>query len=100
MEIDQARYHGWQGRFVTPWMACGAIVRVALVQVFRNKAYWLLLSLGALRFMAFWSIIYAVTQLALPAEATNAISEAVWLQRESATPRKTTATSASSKART
>jgi len=66
MEIDQARYHGWQGRLQTPWVACLAIVRVALMQVFRNKAYWLVLFLGTLRFLAFWSIIYAVTQLALP----------------------------------
>ncbi|MEX2114341.1 MAG: ABC transporter permease subunit [Pirellulales bacterium] len=66
MDIDQARYHGWQGRLQSPWTSCIAIVRVALVQVLRNKAYWLLLALGALRFVAFWSIIYAVTQLALP----------------------------------
>ncbi len=50
----------------TPWVACLAIVRVAMLQVFRNKAYWLVLGLGALRFLAFWSIIYAVTQLTLP----------------------------------
>jgi hypothetical protein len=68
MEFDQANYHGWQGHLRTPWLACLAIVRVALVQVFRNKAYWLLLFLGALRFLAFWSIIYAVTQLSLPPE--------------------------------
>ena len=66
MELDQARYHGWQGRLQTPWVACIAIVRVAIVQVFRNKAYWLLLGLGALRFLAFWTIIYAITQLSLP----------------------------------
>lgn len=68
MELDQARYHGWQGTLQSPWLACLAIVRVALVQMFRNKAYWLLLGLGALRFLAFWTIIYAVTQLALPAD--------------------------------
>jgi len=66
MQIDQAHYHGWQGRLQTPWVACLAIVRVAMLQVFRNKAYWLVLGLGALRFLAFWSIIYAVTQLTLP----------------------------------
>jgi ABC-type transport system involved in multi-copper enzyme maturation permease subunit len=69
MELDQAHYHGWKGRLQTPWMACLAIVRVALVQVFRNKAYWLVLGMGALRFLAFWTIIYAVTQLSLPADA-------------------------------
>jgi hypothetical protein len=66
VQIDQAHYHGWQGRLQSPWMACLAIVRVALLQVFRNKAYWLVLGLGALRFLAFWTIIYAVTQLSLP----------------------------------
>jgi hypothetical protein len=71
MDLDPARYHGWQGTLQSPWRACLAIVRVALVQMFRNKAYWLLLGLGALRFLAFWTIIYAVTQLALPARAQN-----------------------------
>lgn len=66
MNLDQAHYHGWHGKLQSPWWACLAIVRVALVQVFRNKAYWLVLALGTLRFMAFWSIIYAVTQLNLP----------------------------------
>ncbi len=71
MDIDQARYHGWEGRLRTPWLACLAIVRVALVQVFRNKAYWLVLGLGAFRFLAFWSIIYAVTQLTLPPRVSD-----------------------------
>lgn len=68
MELDQARYHGWQGELRSPWLGCLAIVRVALVQVFRNKAYWFVLALGFLRFLAFWSIIYAITQLTLPAD--------------------------------
>lgn len=71
MEIDQARYHGWDGRLQTPWAGCVAIVRVALIQMMRNKAYWVLLFLGALRFLAFWSIIYAVTQLALPQDVSG-----------------------------
>jgi ABC-2 type transport system permease protein len=71
MQIDQAHYHGWQGRLQTPWVACLAIVRVAMLQVFRNKAYWLVLGLGALRFLAFWSIIYAVTQLTLPPQVRD-----------------------------
>lgn len=71
MEIDQARYHGWDGKLQTPWGACAAIVRVALIQVMRNKAYWVLLFFGALRFLAFWSIIYAVTQLALPEDVSD-----------------------------
>lgn len=68
MELDQSRYHGWQGHLQTPWVACIAIVRVAIVQIFRNKAYWLLLALGAVRFLLFWTIIYALTQLTLPDE--------------------------------
>jgi ABC-type transport system involved in multi-copper enzyme maturation permease subunit len=68
MLLDQSHYHGWHGKLQTPWASCLAIVRVALVQVFRNKAYWFLLAIGALRFLAFWTIIYAVTQLALPPE--------------------------------
>jgi hypothetical protein len=71
MLLDHARYHGWQGTLQSPWLACLAIVRVALVQMFRNKAYWLLLGLGLLRFMAFWTIIYAVTQLTLPAKTQH-----------------------------
>jgi hypothetical protein len=73
MDIDQARYHGWQGRLQSPWFSCIAIVRVAITQVLRNKAYWLLLALGALRFVAFWSIIYAVTQLALPEDVGDGL---------------------------
>jgi ABC-2 type transport system permease protein len=68
MEIDQARYHGWHGQLRSPWLGCLAIVRVALLQIMRNKAYWFVLGLGALRFLAFWSTIYAVTQLSLPAD--------------------------------
>jgi ABC-2 type transport system permease protein len=71
MDFDQARYHGWEERRLrSPWAACLSIVRVAIIQVLRNKAYWVVLGLGTLRFMAFWSIIWAVTQLPLP-EDTN-----------------------------
>ncbi len=75
MDIDQARYHGWHGKLQSPWWGCLAIVRVALVQVFRNKAYWFVLALGALRFVAFWSIIYAVTQLVLPPRMSDGLLE-------------------------
>jgi hypothetical protein len=72
MELDQAHYHGWENRRLqSPWVACFAIVRVALMQVLRNKAYWVVLGLGMLRFMAFWTIIYAVTQLSLPGDVRN-----------------------------
>ena len=46
MQIDQAHYHGWKGQLRTPWVACAAIVRVAVLQVFRNKAYCLVMALG------------------------------------------------------
>ena len=75
MDIDQARYHGWHGKLQSPWWGCLAIVRVALVQVFRNKAYRFVLALGALRFVAFWSIIYAVTQLVLPPRMSDGLLE-------------------------
>ncbi len=99
MELDRAHYHGWRGELRTPWAACLAIVRVALVQVFRNKAYWLVLGLGTLRFLAFWSIIYAVTQFSLPKErarcsSSNSASAAI------RPPARTTATSGSWTART
>jgi len=73
MNLDQAHYHGWRGRLQSPWVACMAIVRVAIVQVFRNRAYWFVLALGALRFVAFWSIIYAVTQLTLPSKMRDTL---------------------------
>jgi hypothetical protein len=74
MDFDQARYHGWEERRLrSPWTACLAIVRVALVQVFRNKAYWVVLGLGTFRFLAFWSIIWAVTQLTLGPDMNQGI---------------------------
>jgi len=66
MPIDTARYHGWKGPRRSPWLAALAIVRVALVQVFRRKAYWVVLLLALTRFLFFWAIIYGVTQLELP----------------------------------
>ena len=56
-------------------------MRVALLQVFRNKAYWFVLGLGTLRFLAFWSIIYAVTQLTLPPDVQQSVLAAIRLQR-------------------
>ena len=99
MEIDQARYHGWHGKLQSPWWACLAIVRVALVQVFRNKAYWFVLALGALRFLAFWSIIYAVTQLALPPGRAAKDCSSDSASAPTPTPTRTTATSSSSRDR-
>jgi ABC-2 type transport system permease protein len=65
-EIDFARYHGWPQRLYSPWLGCVAIVRVALLQVFRRKSYWIVLGLGLLQFLMFAAVIYAVTQLPLP----------------------------------
>jgi len=66
MGIDHALYHGWSGRRVSPWRSSLALVRVALVQVFRRKSYWLVIGLGLLNYFVFASIIYGVTQLQLP----------------------------------
>lgn len=69
MGIDNAHYHGWQGELRSPWFATLAIVRVALLQVFRRKSYWLVIGLGIFQFLLFWTIIYVLTQARLPAEA-------------------------------
>ncbi len=69
MGIDRAHYHGWRGELHSSWYGCLAIVRVALLQVFRRKSYWFVIALGLMNFLLFWSIIYAVTQFKLPPEA-------------------------------
>lgn len=66
MGIDIARYHGWHGELRWPWRGSLAIVRVGLLQVFRRKSYWVVILLGMLNFLLFWSIIYGVTQFQLP----------------------------------
>ena len=63
MKLDTANYHGWQGRLCSPWFSTLAIVKVALLQVFRRKSYWVVIGLGLLQFVVFFAIIYAVTQL-------------------------------------
>ncbi|MEK6238082.1 MAG: hypothetical protein N2C14_25500 [Planctomycetales bacterium] len=63
MGIDVGHYHGWEGRLRSPWIACLAIVRVALLQVFRRKGYWIVLALGMLNFLMFFALIYFSTQL-------------------------------------
>jgi hypothetical protein len=50
-------------------MASLALVRVALLQVFRRKSYWALIGLGLLNFFMYASIVYGVTQLSLPRRA-------------------------------
>src|SRR5690606_15546655 len=51
------------GRLRSPWLSSLAIVKVALLQVFRRKSYWVVIGLGLLQFVVFFAIIYAVTQL-------------------------------------
>lgn len=63
MGVDRATYHGWQGPLRMPGVAALAIVRVALLQVFRRKAYWFVLGLGLLNFLYSFALIYTVTQL-------------------------------------
>lgn len=71
--VDTARYHGWQGRLRSPWWGSAALVRVAFTQVLRRKAYWLVLGLGFTQFLAFWAVIYAVTQFNLPPDARRGL---------------------------
>jgi len=71
MGIDNAHYYGWEGKLHSPWWATLAIVRVALLQVFRRKSYWLVIALGVFQFLLFWVIIYVLTQARLPVEAQN-----------------------------
>ncbi|HUY91383.1 MAG TPA: hypothetical protein VMV10_21775 [Pirellulales bacterium] len=75
MSVDIAHYHGWHGSLESPWRASLAIVRVALVQVFRRKAYWFVLALGLLHFLAVWFVIYIVNQAGQPPEARGALLE-------------------------
>lgn len=84
MGIDNVRYHSWDGRLRTPWIACLAIVRVALLQVFRRKSYWVVIGLGMLNFLLFWSIIYAVTQFQIPREAQERLLKGFGFSSESA----------------
>jgi len=75
MGIDNAHYYGWEGRLHSPWWATLAIVRVALLQVFRRKSYWLVIGLGAFQFLLFWVIIYVLTQARLPADVKQGMYE-------------------------
>lgn len=84
MGIDNVRYHGWDGKLRTPWIACAAIIRVALLQVFRRKSYWVVIALGMLNFLVFWSIIYAVTQFQIPREAQDRLLGAFGFSSEPA----------------
>jgi hypothetical protein len=63
MALDTAHYHGWHGKLRSPWLGTLAIVRVALLQIFRRKAYWVIIALGCLNFLFCWALIYVDTQL-------------------------------------
>lgn len=77
MPIDIARYHSWQGPRGSTWRGVAAMVRTALVQVFRRKAYWIVLALALIHFLFFWFVIYALTQFTqLPPEARQVFAEA------------------------
>ncbi|HEY1602048.1 MAG TPA: hypothetical protein VGG64_20765 [Pirellulales bacterium] len=75
MGIDNAHYYGWEGKLHSPWWATLSIVRVALLQVFRRKSYWLVIALGVFQFLLFWVIIYVLTQARLPREAQRDMFE-------------------------
>jgi hypothetical protein len=76
MPIDVGRYHTWQGTRGSAWRGVAAMVRTGLLQVFRRKSYWIVLVLGLFQFLAFWAVIWAVTQLKdLPTEAREAMLE-------------------------
>jgi ABC-2 type transport system permease protein len=85
MPIDVARYHTWQGKLGSTWRGVAATVRTGLLQVLRRKSYWVVIVLGLFQFLAFWAVIWAVTQLKeLPSEAREAMLEGFGF---SATPR-------------
>ena len=75
MSIDVAHYHGWHGSLRSPWLASLAIVRVAMIQVFRRKAYWLVLALGLTHFLLVWGLIYFVNQAGQAPEARRMVLE-------------------------
>ena len=75
MGINNAHYYGWEGKLHSPWWATLAIVRVALLQVFRRKSYWLVIGLGVFQFLMYWVIIYVLTQARLPADAQRDMFE-------------------------
>lgn len=85
MGIDVAHYHGWHGKLQSPWWACLAIVRVALLQVFRRKSYWIVLALGLLNFLLYWSVIYAIAQFDIPLEAQDRLMEVIGFRTRAGT---------------
>jgi len=76
MGVDLARYHAWKGKPRSPWWATLAIVRVAMLQIFRRRSYWIVLALGMLNFLSFWAAIYLVTQFDIPTRIQDNLLEA------------------------
>mgnify|MGYP002622712926 CR=1 FL=1 len=85
MGIDNAHYYGWEGRLQSPWRSSLAIVRVALLQVFRRKSYWVVLALGLLQFLMFWGLIYAIKQVNFPQQVQDEILEFMGFEGAGAT---------------
>ncbi|HWB12410.1 MAG TPA: hypothetical protein VG826_24510 [Pirellulales bacterium] len=76
MPIDIARYHAWEGKLGATWHGVAAMVRTGLLQVFRRKSYWVVIVMGLFQFLAFWAVIWAVTQAKeLPTDAREAMLE-------------------------
>lgn len=76
MGVDLARYHAWKGKPRSPWWATLAIVRVAMLQIFRRRSYWIVLALGMLNFLSFWAAIYLVTQFDIPTRIQDNLLDA------------------------
>ena len=100
MGINNSHYYGWEGKLHSPWWATLAIVRAALLQVFRRKSYWLVIALGIFQFLMYWIIIYVLTQARLPAElrSTTCSSGSASVRVPSRAKRSATSASCSSKA--
>lgn len=73
MGIDRAHYHGWPGRLGSPLRGVTALVRVALLQVFRRKSYWAVIALCTIQFLFFFAAIYTVTQATVPVQTQQNI---------------------------
>ncbi|HEX4150321.1 MAG TPA: hypothetical protein VHY20_15095, partial [Pirellulales bacterium] len=73
MEIDRAHYHGWSGELGSSRRGSAAIVRVALMQVFRRKSYWVVFAMCLLQFLFFLIAIYLVTQATIPPQTQQQI---------------------------
>lgn len=69
MSLDAGRYHAWHGLRRPPWRAAGAILRTTVLQLVRRKAYWIILAMGLGQFIVYASVIYALTQMQMPARS-------------------------------